>query len=1004
MSGIAIRLALGIAGLATTGSGAAAGPVAAPAEVQVVRLQTRDEALIRRIGRDQSHMIVRRAKGEIVFEADAALRAELDAAKLPYRVDLEATRGMAAGPWQRDAQGKSIPGYACYRTVAEGAARLAQLRDARPDLVTLLDIGDSWQRQNPQPGAAGDDLTVARLSNAAFPGPKPALLVMTAIHAREYPTAELGLRFVEWLVGNHGLHPDATWVLDHHEVHVLVQSNPDGRVRAQAQAGGSGGAAQRKNMNTLACGSGRLGVDLNRNYGFEWGAHNGSSTNPCQDTYRGASPQSEPETLAVDAYMGLLFPDRRGPGAGDAAPADTQGIFIDVHNYAEQVLWPWGGVTSAAPNSAALTTLGRRLAWFNAYEPMQSVGLYPTDGTTDDNAYGKLGVASYTLELGSGANFFTDCATFEGTIYPQNLEALLYAARAVRAPYLLPAGPDAYELAIAPPYAFPGDELELRATLSDARYNQMVNQLGAGALPVQAIVAADAYDGIPPWQAGAVALPLAAADGSYDAATEQVATALVAPPTLGKRLYYVQGRDASGAVGTVRAAQVEVLDPASNASVSGTVTSASGAPLAATVAANAVATRSRADSGAYLHRLPPGNYTITASAPHHESATLVGLALAAGSSPTRDFSLYALCPRLAETAENGVGGWTTQVAAGAYTWGIAVGLGAGGTRGWTESPAGNYGNNIDTSLVSPPIDLAGHASPALAFDSYCDTERGYDYGRVEVRTGPTAAWTEVHRCDGDPAWRRVEIALPQLAGAAQAQLRFRTTSDASQVAGGWVIDNLLLEAGGEACRATQFSGAPSVPDLEADRDTGASASDDVTRAALLRFTGNCTTGDSIELLVSGVPAGTPQACAAGGYDFELALAEASQLPIAARALRGAQASAPSAALLVTIDRTPPPAPAITGPADAPSPAILVAGTMAENAGRVAVEVDGLAFCQTGALGGASANLWSCAGTVVGAGAHVALARQEDRAGNVGPASAAWSITVAGGVFANGFED
>ena len=61
-----------------------------------MRLQTRDEALIRRIGRDQSHMIVRRAKGEIVFEADAALRAELDAAKLPYRVDLEATRGMAA--------------------------------------------------------------------------------------------------------------------------------------------------------------------------------------------------------------------------------------------------------------------------------------------------------------------------------------------------------------------------------------------------------------------------------------------------------------------------------------------------------------------------------------------------------------------------------------------------------------------------------------------------------------------------------------------------------------------------------------------------------------------------------------------------------------------------------------------------------------------------------------------------------------------------------------------
>ena len=345
---------------------------------------------------------------------------------------------------------------------------------------------------------------------------------------------------------------------------------------------------------------------------------------------------------------------------------------------------------------------------------------------------------------------------------------------------------------------------------------------------------------------------------AYDSATEQVATALVAPASLGKRLYYVQGRDASGAVGTMRAAQVEVLDPAQNASVSGTVTSVAGVPLAATVEANLLATRSRTDSGAYLHRLPPGNYTITASAPHFESATLAGLALAAGSSATRDFSLYALCPRLAETAEDGVGGWTTQVAAGAYTWGIATALGAGATRGWTESPAGNYGNNIDTSLVSPSIDLAGHASPVLRFDSYCDTERGYDYGRVEVRTGPAAAWTEVHRCDGDPAWRRVELALPMLAGAGQAQLRFRTTSDSSQVAAGWVIDNLLLEAGGEACRATQFAGAPSVPDLAADRDTGASDSDNITHAALLRFTGSCTAGDRSSHWSAARPAARPR--------------------------------------------------------------------------------------------------------------------------------------------------
>lgn len=973
-------------------------------DTQVVRLPTRDEALIRSIGARQSHMIVRREKGEIVFEADAALRAELDAAKLDWRVDADATRGLAAGPWSRDQRGKSIPGFACYRTVAETTARLAELRDARPDLVTLVDIGDSWQRQNPLPGATGDDLTVARLSNAAIPGPKPALLVMTAIHAREYPTAELGLRFVEWLVTRHGVHPDATWVLDHHEVHVLVQSNPDGRVRAQTQSGGSASAAQRKNLNANACGSGRLGVDLNRNYGFEWGAHGGSSPNPCQDTYRGSAPQSEPETLAVDAYMALLFPDRRGFEAGDAAPADTQGIFIDVHNYAEQVLWPWGGVTAPAPNAAALTALGRRLAYFSGYEPMQSVGLYPTDGTTDDNAYGKLGVASYTIELGSGSNFFTDCATFENEIWPQNFEALLYAARAVRAPYLLPGGPDAYAVAASPPYAFPGDAIELRATLSDARYNQMTNQLGAGALPVQSIVAADAYAAVPPWQAGAVALPMTAADGSYDASTEEVVVADIAPATPGPRLYFVQGRDASGAHGTVRAGRIEVLDPAQAGSVSGTVRSASGAPLAATVSANAVATRSRADTGAFLHRLPPGTYDLTASAPHHESASLAGIGVAAGSALTRDFSLYALCPRLAEDAENGAGGWTPVVAAGANTWGIVAGQGYGGTRGWTESPTGNYADGVDTSLVSPVFDLAGHTAPVLAFDSYCDTEAGYDFGRLEVRTGPAAPWTEAFRCDGDPSWRRVELALGALAGATQAQLRLRFTSDGSVVRNGWVVDNLLLEAGGPTCRATQFAGAPSTPDLAAERDSGESDSDNVTNAASLRLLGSCTPGDTVELVLGGVPSGVPLACAAGSYEVEIAVAESPALSIAARATRGPQTSAPSAALTVTVDRTVPPAPAISGPALAPTPAITLAGSMAENAGRVVAAVDGSPFCESGALSASSANQWSCAGTLADSGPHTATARQRDLAGNLGPASPAFAIAVAVGVFADGFED
>jgi hypothetical protein len=49
----------------------------------------------------------------------------------------------------------------------------------------------------------------------------------------------------------------------------------------------------------------------------------------------------------------------------------------------------------------------------------------------------------------------------------------------------------------------------------------------------------------------------------------------------------------------------------------------------------------------------------------------------------------------------------------------------------------------------------------------------------------------------------VELDLPQLAAAAQAQVRFRATSDSGVTGDGVRIDDVLLEAGSATCRATQ---------------------------------------------------------------------------------------------------------------------------------------------------------------------------------------------------------
>ena len=95
-------------------------------------------------------------------------------------------------------------------------------------------------------------------------GSKPKLFVNSAIHAREYTTAPLNLSFARWLLQGYGTNADATWILDHHEVHLMLQTNPDGRKKAES------GLSWRKNTNQAYCGatSNTRGADLNRNFSF----------------------------------------------------------------------------------------------------------------------------------------------------------------------------------------------------------------------------------------------------------------------------------------------------------------------------------------------------------------------------------------------------------------------------------------------------------------------------------------------------------------------------------------------------------------------------------------------------------------------------------------------------------------------------------------------------------------------------------------------------------------
>ena len=453
---------------------------------------------------------------------------------------------------QRAAEsGESIPNFPCYETVEETFTAAQGFTSTYPKLATWTPVGQSWEKTQ---GTGGYDIAVLKLTNENTTGPngeaKPKLFVHAAMHAREYVTAPLALAFATELLTGYGKNADATWILDHHEIHVLLHLNPDGRKKAES------GLLWRKNTNKNYCGanSNNRGADLNRNFSYSWNiTHGGGSSGaPCDETYRGPSAASEPETQSAEAYVRSIFPDRRGPNQNDAAPADTSGIHIDLHSYSQLVLWPWGFTNQAAPNGTALQTLGRKFAYFNNYLPEQSIGLYQTDGTSDSVSYGELGVPAYTIELGT--DFFQSCTTYTSTIKPNNLKALWYAARVVRAPYLTPAGPDVTKVKLSVNGVPPGTPVTVTATVDDTHYSTR-----NGTEPTQNIAAAEAYVDVPPWMPGATPIPLAAADGAYNAKTEK-GTVTLATGSLskGKHLVFVRGKDASGNFGPVSATFLKI--------------------------------------------------------------------------------------------------------------------------------------------------------------------------------------------------------------------------------------------------------------------------------------------------------------------------------------------------------------------------------------------------------------------------------------------------------------
>ena len=112
----------------------------------------------------------------------------------------------------------------------------------------------------------------------------------------------------------------------------------------------------------------------------------------------------------------------------------------------------------------------------------------------------------------------------------------------MRTPDTTPEGPDVINLTLSANNMPVGTPVTLNAKVDDTRYNNT-----SGIEPVQIIAGAEYYIDNPPWVSGAIAYPLSASDGGFDAASEDI-TSIVDTSLLssGKHILFLRGKDAEG--------------------------------------------------------------------------------------------------------------------------------------------------------------------------------------------------------------------------------------------------------------------------------------------------------------------------------------------------------------------------------------------------------------------------------------------------------------------------
>ncbi len=304
-------------------------------------------------------------------------------------------------------------GDEAFHNYNELGSAMEKLAMDNRDIMKFDSIGKTYE---------GREILRLRISTQlSVANEKPGILFIGGHHAREHLSIEVPLMLAQFLADQYRKgQPEVVRLVETRDIHIIPMLNADG-AEYDINTGSykTWRKSRRKNSN------GTYGVDLNRNYGYFWGA-GGASKDPSSDVYMGEAPFSEPETQAVKVFL-----DRQ----------ENITMMLSYHTFSQLILYPWGYTYDPVSDERDLKTyktMAETMAKWNGYTPQAAADLYIAAGDTVDYAYGQHRIFSFTFELDPKSIWdggFYPGAKIIPQVFQKNIKPALYMIDLADNPY-----------------------------------------------------------------------------------------------------------------------------------------------------------------------------------------------------------------------------------------------------------------------------------------------------------------------------------------------------------------------------------------------------------------------------------------------------------------------------------------------------------------------------------------------------------------------------------------